>query len=140
MKTLWLVAALTLAGCGSASTAPKGWTPVPGANDRWSTGSGTQRQEYSYIRQSFPGQLSDLSSRVTIDVLLRNRGARLRSSNPLAPCPGAAGLATFTLPGERVRQEGFAVHDGHSVRVTYLRRAGTPADPNVAAAMQSALC
>jgi hypothetical protein len=77
---------------------------------------------------------------MTIDVLLKSRGARLRSSNPLAPCPGAAGLATFTLPGGRVLQEGFAVHDGQAVRAAYTRPASAPADPNVAAAMQSALC
>ena len=73
-------------------------------------------------------------------MLLKSRGARLRSSNPLAPCPGAAGLATFSLAGERVLQVGFAVADGQAVRVTYVRPAGVPADPNVAAAMQSALC
>ncbi|HEY1882655.1 MAG TPA: hypothetical protein VGG51_06405 [Candidatus Cybelea sp.] len=140
MKTPIIVAALVLAACSSASPAPKGWTPVPGARNLWSTGSGAQRQEYAYSRQTFAGQLSDLSSRVTIDVLLKTRGARLRSSNPLAPCPGAAGLATFTLPGERVLQEGFAVHDGQAVRAAYTRPASVPADPNVAAAMQSALC
>ena len=140
VKTSIVVAALLLAACSSASPAPKGWTPVPGGKNLWSTGSGAERQEYSYSSQTFPGQLSDLSSRVTIDVLLKSRGARLRSSNPLAPCPGAAGLATFSLAGERVLQVGFAVADGQAVRVTYVRPASAPADPNVAAAMQSALC
>lgn len=140
MKTVIIVAALVLAACSGASPAPKGWTAAQGAKNLWSTGSGAQRQQYSYSSQTFAGQLSDLSSRVTIDVLLKSHGARLRSSNPLAPCPGEAGLATFSLPGERILQEGFAVRDGQAVRVTYSRPASAPADPNVAAAMQSALC
>ncbi|HEY2473634.1 MAG TPA: hypothetical protein VGI19_02425 [Candidatus Cybelea sp.] len=135
-----IVSALVLAACSSASPAPKGWTAVPGATNIWSTGSGASLQTYSYSRESFSGFLSDLASRVTIDVLLKHHGARLRSSNPLAPCPGAAGLATFALPDERVLQVGFAVHRGEAVEVSYDRPANVPADPNVASAMQSTLC
>jgi hypothetical protein len=89
---------------------------------------------------AFSGMLPDLASQVTIDALLRHRGARLRSSIPLNPCPGAAGLATFTLAGGRTLQEGFAVHDGRALRATYTRPSTAPADPAVAAAMQNLLC
>jgi len=97
-------------------------------------------QEYRYARTKFAGSLQDLASAVTIDVLLHHPGARLKSSNPFAPCPGEAGVATFLLPGGKALDEGFAVHNGNSVRTTYLRPAASATDPNVATAMQSALC
>ena len=68
-----------------------------------------------YASRTFSGVLSDLASQVAVDVVLQHRGASLRSSNPLGPCPGAAGLAMFALPGAQTLEEGFAVRDGRSV-------------------------
>lgn len=127
---------LSACGSGGTATAPRGWQPVAGASAAWASGA----QKYSYARRPFSGTLQDLASAVTIDVLLHDRGARLKGSLPFAPCPGAAGVATFTLPGGEVLQEGFAASNGASIRTTYQRPAGVPADPNVTAAMQSALC
>jgi hypothetical protein len=132
--------ALLLTACSGKSNAPNGWQPVPGASAAWSTGSGAQRQEYSVETSQFAGSLKDLASRVTIDELLRNRGAKLQGSLPFEVCPGAAGVATFTLPGSATLQEGFAVRNGSAVRTRYLRPAGTPVDPAVAPAMQNVLC
>jgi hypothetical protein len=86
------------------------------------------------------GTLPDLASAVAIDVLLHNHGAKLRSSEPLAPCPGAAGVATVRLSGGKTLQEGFAVHDAWAVRTVYTRPAAAQPDPSVEAAMQNVLC
>jgi hypothetical protein len=132
--------AIVLTACSGASPAPKGWTPIPGSSQAWSLGDGAARQEYSYSRKSFRGSLQDLASAVTIDALLRNAGAKLRSSDPFAPCPGAAGIATFSLRGGSALKEGFAVHDALAVRSAYRLPGGVPDDPNVIAAMQNVLC
>jgi hypothetical protein len=129
-----------LAACGASSPAPKGWQPVPGASGAWSTGEGAVAQQYFYAAQSFGGTLQDLASRITIDVLMRRHGAKLRGSIPFAPCPGAAGLATFVLPERKTLEEGFAVRNGQAVRASYLRPSGTPVDPSVTDAMQRVLC
>jgi hypothetical protein len=81
-----------------------------------------------------------LASAVTIDVLLHHRGARMAGSNPFRLCPGAAGVATFTLPIGRRVDEGFAVRDGFSLRTSYERPGQAPEDPNVIEAMRAALC
>jgi hypothetical protein len=135
-----LIAVAALAACSSPSLAPAGWQQDGGAPNAWRNGSGASSQTYSFTRRSFSGALSDLASQVAIDIVLTHPGARLRSSNPLAPCPGAAGLATFTLPDRRTLQEGFAVHDGQARRATYLRPSSAAPDPAVTTAMQSLLC
>jgi hypothetical protein len=133
-----VLAAILPAAC-SASAAPKGWTPVAGSSTAWSRGNGGRLEAYSYGRRPFSGTLSDLASRVAIDIVLRNGRAKLRS-DPFAPCPGEAGLATVLQRGGKPLEEGFAVRDGVAVRTTYIRPAGAPPDPNVTAAMQAVLC
>jgi hypothetical protein len=113
---------------------------VPGATSAWYTGSGTTAQDYSYAKKNFSGSLQDLASQVTIDNLMGHRGARFLGSVPFPACPGAAGVASFSLAEGRTLQQGFAVRDGRAIRTTYLRPAGTSADPNVTQAMQTALC
>ncbi len=113
---------------------------MPGASAAWSSGSGSTAQEYFYAKRKFGGTLQDLASQVTIEALMQHHGAKFRGSLPFAPCPGAAGVATFTLPGGETLAEGFTVGNGQEVRTTYVRPRGAPADPNVGAAMQSALC
>jgi len=132
--------AIVLSACGGATPAPKGWMAIPGSSDAWSHGNGAARQEYSYGRKRFAGGVQDLASAVAIDALLHNPGAKLRSSNPFAACPGAAGVATFSLRRGMTLQEGFAVHDGLAVRTDYTLQAGSRPDPNVIAAMQNVLC
>jgi hypothetical protein len=133
------VALLVACGHGGAAAAPKGWQPVTGASAAWTSG-GTNAQQYFYHRTNFGGTLQDLASTVTINVLIHHRGARFRNSVPFAPCPGAAGVATFILPNGSTLEEGFAVSGGDSIRTTYIRPPGAPSDPSVAEAMQSALC
>lgn len=142
MKTRIILAlgALALSACKGASLGPKGWQPIPGASAAWTLGTGEAQQQYSLTRQPYSGMLHDLASSVTIDVLLRHSGARLHGSLPLAACPGAAGIATFSLRGGKLLQEGFAVHDGQATRAAYIRPEEAPSDPAVAGAMQNALC
>ena len=140
MNTRLALIALVLTACSGASPAPKGWIAVPASSYAWSQGRGAGRQEYSYSRKRFPGTLQDLASAVAIDVLLHNRGAKLRSSEPFAPCPGAAGIATVALPGGKTLREGFAVRDALAVRTVYALPAAVQPDPNVQVAMQSVLC
>jgi hypothetical protein len=132
-------AVVSLYACGGGSPAPKDWRPVVGQRNAWTNASGSQR--YRYETATFGGTLSDLASQVTIDALMRNRGAKLQGSNkPFPACPGAAGVATFRLGGGRLLAEGFAVRDNQAVRTYYLRPNGTRADPAVLDAMQSVLC
>lgn len=130
---------IVLSACSAASPAPKGWQASGTGNDAWTRGSGAAQQAYGYGSSSFSGSLQDLASQVTIDTLMR-RGGRLHGSLPFAPCPGAAGVATFGVPGGRVLEAGFAVHDGRAIRTTYTRPVGTPVDQSVTAAMQTVLC
>ena len=134
------VAVATAVACSAASQGPRGWQPVPGAGAAWSNGSGTSLQEYSYQSRQFAGGLQDLASQVTIDALMRHRGAKLQGSAPFAPCPGAAGVATFRLDARTTLQEGFAVRDGRAILLSYVRPASTPVDPAVLQAMQQSLC
>jgi hypothetical protein len=113
---------------------------VPGASGAWATGADATAQTYVYTEQSFGGALPDLASQVTINVLLRHHGAKLRGSVPFAACPAAAGVATFALPNRTLLQEAFAVHNAQAVRITYVRPLGAPVDPAVTDAMQKALC
>jgi hypothetical protein len=133
-------AVVSLYACaGGGSTAPKDWRPVAGQRNAWTNASGSQ--QYRYDTASFGGTLSDLASQVTIDALMKNRGAKLQGSNkPFPACPGAAGVATFRLGGRKLLAEGFAVHDNQAVRTYYLRPVGAEADPGVLDAMQSVLC
>ena len=133
------IAVLAACGHGGGPAGPKGWRPIPGSVSAWTNG-GANAQQYSYHRANFGGTLQDLASTVTINVLIHHRGARFRNSVPFAPCPGAAGIATFVLPGGATLEEGFAVSGSDSIRTTYIRPADVPSDPNVNEAMQSSLC
>lgn len=134
-------ATVILAGCGhgGAAAGPRGWQPMPGASAAWSSG-GAKAEQYFYHRTHFGGTLQDLASAVTINVLIQNRDAKFKNSVPFAPCPGAAGIATFLLRNGGTLEEGFAVSDGDSIRTTYIRPSGVPSDPSVTEAMQNALC
>jgi hypothetical protein len=131
---------LAACGGGESSAAPKDWKPMPGASDAWSNGNGSSAQEYRYTRKAFAGTLADLASVVTIDALLRHRGAKSSGSLPFAACPVLAGVATFALSDGGTLQEGFTVRNGVSLRISYSRPSGSPVDSNAAAAMQRALC
>ena len=128
-----------IAGCAAPSNGPKGWRPIAGASNAWVLGSGGAMQEYRYDATTFGGGLQDLASQVAVDGLTRYHGARF-TSRPFAPCPGSAGIATFTLRNRMTLQVAFAVRDGRAIRIRYLRPAGAPVDPDVLDAMQRTLC
>ena len=130
----------TLVGCAGGSPQPAGWQPVPGTPNAWTTGLGSAAQRYSYEKKAFPGTLQDLASQQAINVVLRNRGAKLERSDVFAPCPGMAAIAYFQLGKDRKLDQGFAVQGDNAVIVTYIRPAAAPTDPNVSRAMERALC
>jgi hypothetical protein len=113
-----------LAGCGGGSGAPP-----PGVTIAKSP--------------NYPGTLSDLASQVTTDVVLRHKGARLLKAEPYPPCPGEAGLQTFSASagGRRtVLQVAFTQWTGTAVTASYERPAGAPVDPAAQRALQRAVC
>jgi hypothetical protein len=141
MRRIALAAAMAMfAGCAAPSNAPKGWQPIAGRTNAWTTGSGSAAQEYRYDDAAFGGSLSDLASQTTIDVLTRYPGARFQRSIPFAPCPGTAGVQTFALRNGVMLQEAFSVHKGRAIRIRYLRPAETPVDSSTIEAMQRTLC
>ena len=129
-------ACLLLAAC-SATPAPAGWQPKPGASGLWASASGTQT--YSYTRRSFGGSLQDLASQEAVNVVLRNRGSHFIKSDVFKPCPGMAAVANFSY-GNDVIDEGFAVQSGQAVLVAYTRPKDSPVDPAAENAMEKALC
>ncbi|HVA34455.1 MAG TPA: hypothetical protein VNG31_09920, partial [Candidatus Baltobacteraceae bacterium] len=118
IASCWMIAALV--GCGG-SPQPAGWQPVPGSPNVWTTGRGGAAQRYSYEKKPFPGTLQDLASQQAINVVLRNRGAKLERSDVFTPCPGMAAIAYFHLGKDRNLDQGFAVQGDNAVIVTYVR-------------------
>ena len=134
------VCVAALAACsGRGSLAPDGWQPVGGAPDAWTKGAGPAQQRYTYVKRPFAGTLQDLASREAVDVVLQHRGAKFRSSDVFAACPGQAAVAVFT-EGTRTLKEGFATQNGMAAMVTYERPSSAPDDSAVERAMQAALC
>lgn len=82
-----------------------------------------------------------MASSVTTDTLLRNKGAKLLKAVPYPPCPGEAGLQTFSLDGGRtVLEVAFTQWTGTAVTASYRRAASTAEDPNAADALRRAVC
>jgi hypothetical protein len=137
---LALLSAAFLAACSGGTPAPAGWKPVPGASPdtQWSTGSGLGLQTYGYRKMPFAGTLQELASQQAAAVA--GPGTRFESSDIFAPCPGRAAVATFSAPGARTLLRGLAVRSGTAVLVTYERPAAMPMDPEVAKALEKALC
>lgn len=130
-------AVVLLAACSqTVATSPAGWQPKPGASGQWTSGP----QEYGLVQRPYQGTLQDYASTAAVNAVMQYHGAKFQGSDIFQPCPGRAAVATFALPGGKVLQEAFAVQNGQSVVVTYVRPNGTPADPAVATAMNNALC
>lgn len=113
--------AALLSGCGAKSAPPPGVTIV-------------QQKNYG-------GTLSDMASSVTTDTLLRYKGAKLLKAQPFAPCPGEAGMQTFSLDaGRAVLEVAFTQWSGTAVTASYRRPVTAPEDPKAADALRGAVC
>ena len=134
MAVILVAMAGWLPACASQTPAPAGWQPQPGSGG-WMRGA----QRYSYAKKPFQGALQDLASQEAVNVVLRRRGVKFRSSDPFPACPGRAAVATFDAPGQ-ILQEAFSVQSGEAVVITYVRPLGSPTDPDAAAAMERTLC
>jgi hypothetical protein len=92
-------------------------------------------------RPNFAGTMSDMASGITTDTLLSHKGAKLLKAQPYAPCPGEAGLQTFSLDGGRTLLEvAFTQWTGTAVTASYRRPASAPADPKAEDALRRAVC
>jgi hypothetical protein len=92
---------------------------------------------------NYSGTLADMASQVSEDVLLKHRGSKLLKAEPYAPCPGEAGLQTFSVPvdGRRMLlQVAFTQWTGTAVTASYQRPAGAAPDPAAEQALQRAVC
>ena len=65
----------------------KGLEADPGVTNAWSNGSGAALKSTTYPRTAFDGTRQDLASRVTIDALIRDRGAKLSRAFRSRPAP-----------------------------------------------------
>ena len=140
IAALALLALGPLAARSSPSHKPAGWQPLAGAATGWTSGAGANAQVYLYATRSFGGTLQDLASQEAVNVLLRYRGAKFHGSDPFGPCPGEAGVATFSLQGSRILERGFAVQNGKAIETSYLRPVSAQPDLAVLHAMKAALC
>ena len=129
-----------LAGCSSPSPYPTGWQPAPGASGTWVSQSGPGGQTYTLVKKQYNGSLQDLGEEQAAAVVQKYHGARLTESVTFDPCPGRAAVANFTYGKSQAIQQAFATDNGVAVLVTYIRPAGTQADPAASQAMEHALC
>ena len=89
------------------------------------------------------GSLSDLASQVTTDTLLRYRGAKLLKAEPFAPCPGEAGIQTFTVPGKAgpaLLRVAFTQWNGTEKIASYERPAKASDDPAAMDQLKRTVC
>lgn len=90
-----------------------------------------------------PGaSLSDVASQVTTNTVLRYRGAIMRKAEPFGPCPGEAGLQTFTVSGKppQVLYVAFTQWNGTEKIASYERPAKASDDPAAIAQLRRVVC
>lgn len=133
------VVAAFAACSGGGSPSPAGWQKLPGSEATWTNGTGAERQTYAYDKASFAGTLQDLAQREIVNTTLRDRALKFVKSDVFHPCPGLAGIATFSGGGQTV-QDAFAVESGNAIVVRYQRPSAAHDDPAAVAAVQRALC
>lgn len=133
------IAALLCACSGNTSPGPVGWTRVDGKTALWTLGSGATEQSYQVEHAPFTGSLAELGGRATIAIVLGTHGARMRSTIAFPPCPGAAGIATFTTRSGII-EEAYGIRDGVGTTARYERPSNVAESPAVTAAMQRTLC
>lgn len=75
-----------------------------------------------------------------MNTVLQNPGSKMLRSVPFAPCPGEAGIATYTLSRGRVLEVAFAVENGRDVVARYERPATVGDAPEAVTALRQAVC
>jgi hypothetical protein len=134
-------AALLWTGCAGnggapSATAPAGWSQRS-ENGRTAWHDSTGRQAYVTQSQSYDGGEKDLATQITLSTALEH--ARLLRSVPFAPCPGEAGLQTFTKDGRTI-EIAFTVWNGNATTVRYERPSNQADDPAAIDAMKRSVC
>lgn len=134
-----LLALAVLCACGSSGPPhPQGWTQS--GTDSWTTLSGAGPERYTYASVPTQGSLTDLASAQAIATVQHYTGSKLIRSIPFGPCPGEAGLASYTLPHGRILEVAFSVNGGRAVTASYERPSSVAGSPDVVAAFRQAVC
>lgn len=142
--------ALLLAACGGQGGSggqahPDGWrAQTQGKTTAWIDPK-DPRQRYAVSSDpKSAGTLADLGAKITVDTLLRNKGAKLvRPAMPYPGCPGEAGLQTFSLPDrdpKGILRVAYTQWSGKAVTAGYVRPADVPDDPAAVNALTRAVC
>jgi hypothetical protein len=136
------VSAGLVAACSGGTPSPAGWQPVPGASpdSQWSTGSGASVKTYTYEKRPFAGTLQELASTQATSLVAAAKGTHFNGSDTFASCPGQAAIANFTTGNDRQMVQGVGVRNGTAVVVSYVRPTNAVMSPEVAKAMEAALC
>ncbi len=142
-----LCCAVLLTACSGSRGGPAhpaGWTQrAQGQPTVWIDPNDPSEEYRVTSRPNSSGTLSDMASQVTTDTLLRYKGAELRKAVPFGPCPGEAGIQTFSLPaatGTLTLQVAFTQWNGTAVTAAYQRPASAADDPAALEAMRRSVC
>jgi hypothetical protein len=148
--TVTCICALLLVACGGRGGAggqahPDGWREqTQGKTTAW-VDPKDARQRYAVASTpNATGTLADLGAKITVDTLLRNRGAKLvRSAMPYPGCPGEAGLQTFSVPSgahKQILHVAYTQWNGTTVTAGYMRPAEVSDDSAAVNALTRAVC
>lgn len=144
-----LCCAALLSGCGGGSGGrgpahPAGWIAHGQGAGASFTSPQHSDQRYSVTSSANANAtLGDMASQITMNTLLRYRGARLVKAEPFPSCPGEAGRQTFrrvTPHGQALLQVAFTQWSGKAVIASYERPASAPDDPAALEAMRASVC
>lgn len=130
-----------LAGCGGGgSSGPGGWRVVS-KNAGGTVYADARRTLTVSPPVAYGGTLKDLSTKLTIDTVLRVPGAKMEQATMFPPCPGEAGLLIFTRAKTTERIEiAFTQWNGKAVSVTYRAPAGEKPGKAVTQRTRQAVC
>lgn len=133
-----------LAGCGGGgSSAPGGWRVVTknAAQTVYADSADPKRTLSVSAPVTYGGSLKDLSTKLTIDTVLRVPGAKMEQATMFPPCPGEAGLLIFTRAKTPERIEiAFTQWNGKAVTATYRAPSGAKPGKAVTQRMRQAVC
>lgn len=139
-----LILLLATAACGGNGTPggpahPDGWTKSVRAGTETWTKPNTPAETFVYSSAPSSGTTKDLASQITLDVVLKHHGKLLKTV-AFAPCPGEAGLQTYSVPPATTLLVAYAVYNDKQLTVNYARHNGTPEDPAAMDAMRRSVC
>lgn len=147
MRYLAIALALLAAtgGCGGGSgtpgepSHPAGWTKsMQNGVETWSKPN-SPAQVFTATSKPFDGTTKDLASQITLDTVLKRHGKLLRTV-AFPPCPGEAGVQTYSIPPSTLLTIAYAAYGDKALTASYSRPKNAPEDPAATDAMRSTVC